>query len=240
MGLIELDRPIAFHRVFVTITGSINAALFLSQANYWACRTKDPDGWFFKTGDEWQEETGLSRDERDGARKKLKSLGILEEKLTGVPARLHYRVIEAQTRQLLAEISQTSLRVSRKLDVAKPANLMRENPQTNTETTTETTTLSSFANEFAKQTKKPNSQKNRFAKENTIPDSWRKYCEEKRPGLNANEIYEEFSDHWLASAQSTASKMDWDAAFRTWVRKKFKTPVEIGDEQQRQRQKYML
>ena len=32
-----LDRPIAFQRIFVNLTGSINAALFLSQAVY--CKT---------------------------------------------------------------------------------------------------------------------------------------------------------------------------------------------------------
>ncbi len=89
--------------------------------------------------------------------------------------------------------------------------------------------------------KKPNSLKKRFDKHiSGMPESWRKYCEEKRPGLNADEIYEDFSDHWLASAKPEASKMDWDAAFRWWVRKQFKTPREIGDEQQRERQKYML
>ena len=29
-----LDRPIAFHRCFVTLTGSVTAALMLSQALY--------------------------------------------------------------------------------------------------------------------------------------------------------------------------------------------------------------
>ena len=44
-----LDRPIAFHRVFVTITGSLAAGVMLSQALYWSRRTKDPEGWFYKT-----------------------------------------------------------------------------------------------------------------------------------------------------------------------------------------------
>jgi len=87
-----LDRPIAFHRPFVKITGSVNGALMLSQAFYWANRTNDPDGWFYKTQQEWEEETGLTRREQDGARAKLRSVGVIEEKLVGVPARLYYRV----------------------------------------------------------------------------------------------------------------------------------------------------
>jgi hypothetical protein len=31
-----LDRPIAFHRIFVELTGSVLAAVMLSQAFYWS------------------------------------------------------------------------------------------------------------------------------------------------------------------------------------------------------------
>jgi len=77
------DRPIAFHREFVVLTGSITAALFLSQAVYWTKRTKEPDGWFYKSRAEWQEETGMSRREQETARKKLKALGIIREDRRG-------------------------------------------------------------------------------------------------------------------------------------------------------------
>ena len=139
-GLIELDRPIAFHRVFFTITGSINAALFLSQANYWAVRTNDQDGWFYKTIDEWTEETGMSRREIDTARKILKTLGILQERLSGQPARLFYRLNGTQIRLHLDDIHQTSVAKLAKLEREKQPNKNEQNRQTNTETTTETTT----------------------------------------------------------------------------------------------------
>ena len=68
-----LDRPIAFQRVFVTLTGSVTAALMLSQAVFWNKRVSvEKDGWFYKTIDEWQDETGLTRYEQETARKKLK------------------------------------------------------------------------------------------------------------------------------------------------------------------------
>ena len=97
------DRPIAFHRCFVTVTGSITAALMLSQSLYWQQRTKDADGWWYKTRDEWMEETGMSRREQEGARKKLRELGILHEQLRGVPATLWYRVDEIRLLELLAK-----------------------------------------------------------------------------------------------------------------------------------------
>jgi len=102
-----LDRPIAFHRCFVTLTGSVTAALMLSQALYWQQRAKSDDGWWFKTRDDWTEETGMSRREQEGARKKLRNLGILREDLRGVPATLWYKVDETRLLEVIANLSNT-------------------------------------------------------------------------------------------------------------------------------------
>jgi uncharacterized protein YdaU (DUF1376 family) len=113
---------------------------------------------------------------------------------------------------------------------------------TSTSTTTTTTTKDqkSLATSSPKQTSNSNSKK-RFVREAAgIPSAWRTYCQEKRPRLNPDEVYEEFSDYWVANAKPDAMKLDWDAAFRTWVRKVFKTSQELADEQQREKQKYML
>lgn len=136
-----LDRPIAFQRPFVTITGSINAALMLSQAVYWSNRTEDPDGWFYKVRDDWQEETGMTRTEQETARRTLRDLRILEEKLKGSPAKLHYR-LDSKTLQKLIDNLPPSRREPRKPVGRKPANKMAGNLPTliRTESTTETTT----------------------------------------------------------------------------------------------------
>lgn len=87
-------RPIAYHRIFVTLTGSVTAAVMLSQAFYWSKVTKNPAGWFYKTAEEWEEETGLSRKEQATARKKLKEHKWWQEELrkaNGAPT-LHYRI----------------------------------------------------------------------------------------------------------------------------------------------------
>jgi len=96
-----LDRPIAFNPSFKKITGSTNAALLLSQAFYWSKRTSNKDGWFYKTRSDWSEETGLGEDELDGARAKCRAAGVMEEKLQGVPATLHYRVNKKRVYELL-------------------------------------------------------------------------------------------------------------------------------------------
>jgi hypothetical protein len=98
-----LDRPIAFHRCLAELGGSVNAGLMLSQAIYWAKRTKAADGWFWKTAEEWQEETYLTRTEQATARKQLKRLSCWHEELRGVPAKLFYRVDLDELDRLLFE-----------------------------------------------------------------------------------------------------------------------------------------
>lgn len=100
-----LNRPVAFHRVFAELSGGATSGLFLSQLWYWHDKTKDPEGWLFKTYEEWKEETCLSRSEIDRARKSLKDLGILEEKKEGIPLRLFYRLDVDALLSLIAESS---------------------------------------------------------------------------------------------------------------------------------------
>lgn len=161
-----LDRPIAFQRAFVALGVGITGALMLSQAVYWAKRTNDGEGWFYKSQEDWTEETGLTRYEQEGARKKLCSLGVLEEARKGVPARLFYRVnMEALSHQLECAIfpesslgdshipdcgnstiksagnQQASKRKTSRQDAGKPAIILTENTtETTSEITAETTT----------------------------------------------------------------------------------------------------
>jgi hypothetical protein len=64
----------------------------LSQGIYWSRIKKEEDGWFYKTREEWREETGMKRYEQEQARKLLVETGFWAEQLMGVPAQLYYRV----------------------------------------------------------------------------------------------------------------------------------------------------
>lgn len=100
-----LGRPIAFHRRLVDITGSVKAALLLSQAIYWTRHGREVaqrGGWFHKTADQWVAETGLSPIEQAGARARLRDLGLIAEQRSGAPARLHFRVNLDEIGRLLA------------------------------------------------------------------------------------------------------------------------------------------
>ena len=117
-----LDRPIAFQRAFVDLGIGITGALLLSQAVYWANRTDDEDGWFYKTQDEWQSETGLTRTEQETARRRLIALGVMSEERRGIPARLFFRLNE----EVL--VSQLTLAVGCNLDCGKAAINSEEKP----------------------------------------------------------------------------------------------------------------
>lgn len=102
------DEPIVFHRAYVPIAGSITASLFLSYAGY-ACADlpEEREGWFTRTQNEWERDTGLTRREQETARRQLRERGLLEERRVGMPAVLWYRVNWAMLRDSLERQSRS-------------------------------------------------------------------------------------------------------------------------------------
>ncbi|MDT7042680.1 hypothetical protein [Candidatus Nitronereus thalassa] len=136
------ERPISFHRILVHVTGSITAALFLSQAMYWTKNrvSQERGGWFYKKGVEWEEETGLSRREQESARRRLTQLGILEARRLDIPAKLWFQVDLQRLGKLLHEKCQSRLAKSANLDSTEKPKQMGEKRESNTKTTSQTTT----------------------------------------------------------------------------------------------------
>jgi hypothetical protein len=103
------DLPITFHRCLVRVTGSVTAALMLSQAMAWTEQlAPEMAGWFMRSQGDWAEETGLSRWEQETARRVLRSCGLLEERKMGIPARLWFRVNRPRLAAALRELSERS------------------------------------------------------------------------------------------------------------------------------------
>jgi hypothetical protein len=124
-------KPIAFLPAYVLLPkGTVNAALFLSQAVYWHSvneNTKpDYDGWFFNTRETWAAETMLTVDEIDAARKVLRDCGVIKECLKRTPARLHYQI----NFERLAELIESSFRKNRKLVSDKTGNRIAKKQET--------------------------------------------------------------------------------------------------------------
>lgn len=135
MNILDLlDRPIAYHRVLATLTGSVKAAVLLSQALYWQKRAKQPDGWWYKSADEWEDETGLTRREQETARRDCADYLLTD--LRGVPATLYWKIDEKSLSTALLQICE-----NRETGFAKTAKLVSTKTQNinSTETTTETT-----------------------------------------------------------------------------------------------------
>jgi hypothetical protein len=91
-AILDLGKVVAFFPGLRKITGSINATLILCQALYWTPRTNNPDGWFYKTAEEWEKETALTYDEQFTARKHLKELELIEERNDRIDHKLWFRV----------------------------------------------------------------------------------------------------------------------------------------------------
>ena len=101
------DMPVTFHRCLVRVTGSVTAALMLSQAMAWTdVLVPEVEGWFCKCQSEWTEETGLTRWEQETARRVLRERALLEERVEGMPARLWFRVNRQQLSMALTNWSQ--------------------------------------------------------------------------------------------------------------------------------------
>lgn len=67
------DRPVTYHRVFVGITGSIAAAVFLTEAVYFS----RGENWFYINPTDWERDTGLKLDEIENIQLLLDGMGLL-------------------------------------------------------------------------------------------------------------------------------------------------------------------
>lgn len=147
------ERQIGFNPLLVPACGgSVEAALMMAQALYWSDgRTTLPDGWFYKTQDDWEEETGVGRYEQKSARNRLLALGFIEEKLKGIPARLHFRINHEVLSEALVKAKKAvyakraekaakySMGTRPKLVVGPDSGSVENQPQSITEITSKTT-----------------------------------------------------------------------------------------------------
>jgi len=86
------DRAIAYRALLAKAFDSVSLAILWEQLRYWTDRTKDPEGWIYKSSSDIFNETALTRKVQETARERGRELGILEEKIDGFPATVHFRV----------------------------------------------------------------------------------------------------------------------------------------------------
>ena len=88
---IYCDKPIAFIPSLARMGGGATAGLFISQMLYWCGKGRDAE-WVYKTIEDMEKETCLSRSEQDRAIRVWCELGVLQKELRGVPPKRYFRV----------------------------------------------------------------------------------------------------------------------------------------------------
>lgn len=113
-----MRRPVAFHPVLARLFGGVNEALLWQQIYYWSDKGSLEDGWIYKTKEELEEETTLTRKQQDLARKNLEALGVLSVELrkTGDAPTLHYKVYPGVVESLFESKLEHDEPISTKLD----------------------------------------------------------------------------------------------------------------------------
>lgn len=158
------DNPIAYKPILAKALGGVTVGLWMSQLMYWSDKGSDAEGWIYKTRDDWAGETAMGPYEIVGARKRALELGVVEEKLAKVPAKLHYRICWEKLEQVVSqyveehpqkakaqyrEKPKSSIGKNPILELGKTQNKIEEKPNTITETTTETTQRKEPASSFS-------------------------------------------------------------------------------------------
>jgi len=83
----ELAKQIGLHEVVLL-------ADLISKEQYFIENNQLNEGYFFNTAKNIQADTTLTSHQQRKAIKNLKSLGIIETKLIGIPAKQHFKIIE--------------------------------------------------------------------------------------------------------------------------------------------------
>ena len=100
-----LTPPVSFNPIFVDITGSVTAALFLSLCLQLIDEGHAAEAWNRLDFERIHKQTRMSRSELATARTRLKELDLLEERRIGFPAQTQYRVNYGRVKQLLMALA---------------------------------------------------------------------------------------------------------------------------------------
>lgn len=68
---------------------------------------------------------------------------------------------------------------------------------------------------------KPNSRGtkgSRLSADWVLPSDWRDWAKAERPDLALDSVADQFRDYWVAKTGTGATKLDWSATWRNWVR----------------------
>ena len=73
----------------------------------------------------------------------------------------------------------------------------------------------------------------RLPRDWTLPDDWRTWAETERPDVDVRAEAAMFRDYWIAKSGTQATKLDWEATWRNWIRKAHDTRLTVSPGAQR-------
>jgi hypothetical protein len=77
--------------------------------------------------------------------------------------------------------------------------------------------------------KKRGTKGSRLSADWVLPKDWEDWAKQERPDLNLWSVGEQFRDYWSAKAGSGATKLDWQATWRNWVRNQRQERINPAD-----------
>ena len=92
-----------------------------------------------------------------------------------------------------------------------------------TETETETEREGETETEAEKKVFSHKKRGTRLPENFELPNDWITFCSTERPDLNPLAIFQQFKDYWIAQTGTKATKADWFATWRNWVRNQKQT-----------------
>jgi hypothetical protein len=90
--LSDVGRPMTYYPRLARAVGGVQSCVFVCQMIYWRDKGVDKEGWVWKSQQEIEEETGLSRWEQATIRRNLTLLGLLEENYDRLHHKMYFRV----------------------------------------------------------------------------------------------------------------------------------------------------
>jgi hypothetical protein len=100
--LTHTGRVIGYRPKLAKLFGGVTVEIFFEQIFYWQDKA-DPEFGVYKTQEDLEEETGLSRREQETARKKLRNLGILIETHKRLEHKIYYKIDTAALDRFLQQ-----------------------------------------------------------------------------------------------------------------------------------------
>lgn len=99
----------------IGLNETVLLADLISKEQYFIENNQLNDGWFFNTAKNIQDDTSLTAHQQRKCIKNLRSLGIIETQLIGIPAKQHFKILENK----LLSYFNTSFKENVKQDVKK-------------------------------------------------------------------------------------------------------------------------